>query len=206
MSKKLKYDFELVGDCSNKIMVAIHGWQGNRESMKPLVNSLNEINVGWYFLEAPYETVNGSNKFSWSYEISKGVWEEKEPRFLLNDFFESLFEKYISTNIFVMGFSQGGLICLDYIAFLSQPLGGIFSIAGFSRNPKKQMPRFHICQKNTPFLLAHGKNDEKVPASASLHIYDQLINQGANAELLLYNGKHKIGIECLRKIKKTIQN
>ena len=80
------------------------------------------------------------------------------------------------------------------------------SIAGFSRNPKKQIPRFHICQKNTPFLLAHGKNDEKVPVSASLHIYDQLIDQGANAELLLYNGKHKIGIECLRKIKKIIQN
>ncbi|MEE2858395.1 MAG: prolyl oligopeptidase family serine peptidase [Candidatus Neomarinimicrobiota bacterium] len=206
MSKKLKYDFELVGDFANKIMVAIHGWQGNRESMKPLVNSLNQANVGWYFLEAPYEITNDSNKFSWSYEISKGVWEEEEPRFLLNDFFKSLFDKYTSTNIFVMGFSQGGLICLDYIAFLSQPLGGIFSIAGFSRNPKKQIPRFHICQKNTPFLLAHGKNDEKVPVSASLHIYDQLIDQGANAELLLYNGKHKIGIECLRKIKKIIQN
>ena len=94
MSKKLKYDFELVGDFANKIMVAIHGWQGNRESMKPLVNSLIQVNVGWYFLEAPYEITNDSNKFSWSYEISKGVWEEEEPRFLLNDFFKSLFDKY----------------------------------------------------------------------------------------------------------------
>ncbi len=67
------------------------------------------------------------------------------------------------------------------------------------------MSRFHICQKNTPILLAHGKDDEKVPVSASMNIYDQLIDQGANVELLVYNGKHKIGIECLRKIKKIIQ-
>ena len=36
-------------------------------------------------------------------------------------------------------------------------------------------------------------------------IYKELKKQGAtNIELLLYNGKHKIGLECLRKIKSMI--
>ena len=30
--------------------------------------------------------------------------------------------------------------------------------------------------------------------------------QGANVELLTYNGNHKIGIECIRRIKKIIQS
>ena len=205
MLNKLKYDFELVGDFPNKILVAIHGWQGNCNTMKPLLRSLNMDNIGWYFLEAPYPVNGALDKFSWSYEIEEGIWEENEPRLLLTNFFDYLFNKHVSTDIFVMGFSQGGLICLDFILHLSQPLGGIFSIAGFSRYPKKEMSRFHKGQKNTPILLAHGKDDEQVPVSASMNIHGQLISQGANAELLVYNGKHKIGIECLRKIKKIIQ-
>ena len=136
MLNKLKYDFELVGDFPNKILVAIHGWQGNCNSMKPLLRSLNMDNIGWYFLEAPYPVNGALDKFSWSYEIEEGIWEENEPRLLLTNFFDYLFNKYVSTDIFVMGFSQGGLICLDFILHLSQPLGGIFSIAGFSRYPK----------------------------------------------------------------------
>ena len=51
MLKKLQYDFEVLGNSSKKVMVAIHGWQGNRETMKPLVRSLNMENVGCIFLK-----------------------------------------------------------------------------------------------------------------------------------------------------------
>ena len=105
-----------------------------------------------------------------------------------------------------MGFSQGGLICIDFALFLNQPLGGVFPIAGFSRHPKVEVPRCHPCQKNTPIIIAHGKDDDQVPVRASKNIFRQLKDQGANVELLLYNGKHKIGLQCLQKIKEIIQN
>ena len=105
-----------------------------------------------------------------------------------------------------MGFSQGGLVCLDFALFLDKALGGIFSIAGFLRHPKAEISRYHPCQKNSPILIAHGKDDDKVPVRASETAYRQLKDQGANVELLLYKGKHKIGIECLRRIKKIIQD
>ena len=105
-----------------------------------------------------------------------------------------------------MGFSQGGLICIDFALFLEQPLGGIFSISGFSRNSKKKQMRYNQCQKETPIILSHGKEDDQVPAISSIQIYDELIKQGANVKLVLYKGKHKIGIECIRKIKEIIQN
>ena len=123
---------------------------------------------------------------------------------VLQDFFDELFAKYPSKNIYVIGFSQGGLVCLDFALFLDQPLGGVFPIAGFSRHPKIGIPRYHPCQKNTPIIISHGKDDDKVPVSASEYLYQQLKDQGANVELFLYKGKHKIGIECLRKIKKII--
>ena len=206
MVKKLLYDFLAGEDGSRKAMVAIHGWQGGRKSMRPLTKSININNMDWYFLEAPYPVDGVDGGYSWSYEKSDGVWEEDEPRSLLQDFFDNIFTQYRSKNIYVMGFSQGGLVCLDFALFLDQTLGGIFSISGFLRHPKAAVSRYHSCQKNSPILIAHGKDDDQVPVRASENAYIQLKDQGANVELLLYKGKHKIGIECLRRIKKIIQD
>ena len=206
MSKKLLYDFQASEARSEKVMVAIHGWKGTRNSMRPLIKSMNINNMDWYLLEAPYPVDGLSGGYSWSYEKSEGVWEVEEPMELLQIFFNELFVRYSSKNIYVIGFSQGGLVCFDFALFLDQPLGGVFPIAGFSRHPKVEIPRFHPCQKNTLILISHGEDDDQVSARASENIYHQLKDQGANVQFLLYKGKHKIGIECLRKIKEIIQN
>ena len=204
MAEKLQYDFHQTGNSLDKAIVAIHGWQGDRNSMRPLIKSIKIQNVGWYLLEAPYPVKEG-NGWSWSYEISDGNWEIDEPKRLLNNFFSELFKKYTSKKVYVLGFSQGGLVCLDFVLFLDQPLGGVFPIAGFLRQPKMDIERLHPCQKNTPILIGHGKDDDKVPVKASENAYRLLIKQEANVELLLYNGKHKIGMDYMKKVKKIIQ-
>ena len=205
MKKKLQYDFYKTGNSLDRAIVLIHGWQGNRNSMRPLINSMKIQNAGWYLLEAPFP-VKGCDGWSWTYEISKGMWETDKPRQLLEDFFSKLFNNYRSKNVYVLGFSQGGLVCLDFVLFLDRPLGGVFPIAGFFRKEKMNRERFHPCQKRTPILISHGKDDDQVPVWTSEYVYLQLKNQGANVELLLYRGKHKIGIECLKMIKNMIQN
>ena len=204
MVKKLQYDLHKTGNFLDKAIVFIHGWQGDRNSMKPLIKSMKIQNAGWYLLEAPYPVKEGEG-WSWSYEISDGNWEIDEPKRLLSNFFYELFKKYTSKNVYVLGFSQGGLVCLDFVLFLDQPLGGVFPIAGFLRQPKIDIERFHPCQKNTPILIGHGKDDNKVPVKASENAYRLLIKQEANVELFLYNGKHKIGMDYMKKVKKIIQ-
>lgn len=205
MNTKLQYDLHEIGDASQKAIVAIHGWQGDCNSMYPLIKSMNIKNVGWYLLEAPFPVKNGEG-FSWSYEKSNGQWEIDEPRRLLNDFFGELFKIYDSRKIFVMGFSQGGLVCFDFVLFLHEPLGGVFPIAGFLRQPEYNGKRFHSSQKNTPILIGHGTEDDRVPVESSQNAFNKLLAQGANAELLLYKGKHKIGVEFIRKLKEKIQS
>jgi phospholipase/carboxylesterase len=204
MITKLQYDFHQTGNSVDKVIVAIHGWQGNRNSMRPLIKSMKIQNAGWYLLEAPY-TVNEGDGWSWSYEISDGNWEIDEPKRLLNKFFSELFKKYKSKNVYVLGFSQGGLVCFDFILYLDQPLGGVFPICGFLRQPKLDIERFHPNQKNTPILIGHGKDDDKVPVKASENAYHFLKKQKANVELHLYNGKHKIGMDYMKKVKEIIQ-
>ena len=204
MEKKLQYDFYQTGNSIDKAIVAIHGWQGDRNSMRPLIKSIKIQNSGWYLLEAPYPVKEGDG-WSWSYEISDGNWEIDEPKRLLNNFFSELFQKYTSRNIYVLGFSQGGLVCFDFILHLNHPLGGVFPICGFLRQPKIDIERFHPCQKNTPILIGHGKDDDKVPVKASENAYRLLKKQEANVELFLYNGKHKIGMGYMKKVREIIQ-
>ena len=187
-----------------KVIVAIHGWEGDRNSMQPIMKLMKIYNAGWYLLEAPY-TLNGGNGRSWSYQLSDGVWEVEEPKGLLRSFFTEIFEKYPSRKIHVLGFSQGAMVCLDFVLFLNHPLGGVFPICGFLRHPDKKQGRFHTCQKETPILIGHGKDDDKVPVKASENAYHLLIKQEANVELLLYNGKHKIGMDYMKKVEKIIQ-
>jgi len=204
MVTELQYDFHKRGSSVDKVIVAIHGWQGSRDSLRPLIKSMKIQNSRWYLLEAPYPVKEGEG-WSWSYEISDGNWEIDEPKRLLSQFFSELFIKYKSDNIYVIGFSQGGLVCLDFVLFLDQPLGGIFSICGFLRRPKIEMERFHPCQKDTPILIGHGKDDDKVPVEASENAHKLLKEQGANVKLLLYNGKHKIGMDYMKKMGEMIQ-
>jgi predicted esterase len=73
------------------------------------------------------------------------------------------------------------------------------------RQPKVEIERFHPSQKDTPILIGHGKDDDKVPVKASENAYRLLKKQKANVELLLYNGKHKIGMEYMKKVREIIQ-
>ena len=170
MAQKLQYDFHQIGNSLDKAIVAIHGWQGDRNSMRPLIKSMKIQNSEWYFLEAPF-AVKGCDGWSWTYEISKGKWEINEPKRLLDNFFSELFQKYTSKNVYVLGFSQGGLVCFDFVLYLNQSLGGVFPICGFLRQPKVEIDRFHPSQKNTPILIGHGKDDDKVPVNASENAY-----------------------------------
>ena len=204
MLEELQYDYHNTGRSVDKVIVAIHGWQGGRNSMQPLMKTIKIRNAGWYLLEAPYLVKEGSG-WSWSYQDPDGKWEVDEPKRLLSSFFSELFKKYTSENIYVLGFSQGGMICLDFVLFLDHPLGGIFPICGFLRQPEKEVGRYHPCQKNTPVLIGHGRDDDKVPMKASENAYRILKKQGANVELFLYNGKHKIGMEYMKKVSELIQ-
>ena len=205
MERKLKYICKIPEGSPYKALVAIHGWKGNLNSMVPLMRSLNFTDTAYFFPQAPYKVNGKPNEYSWSYQKPEGYWEVDEPTKLLREFFSELFAKFDSENVFVMGFSQGGLVCLDMVLHLEQPLGGVFPIAGFLRDPEIIRDRCHPNQLSTPVVISHGKADDRVPVENSKKAYQFLEAQGANVELLLYNGKHKIGIECIRRMKEIIK-
>ena len=183
---------------TNYAIIMIHGYGGNKDSLKPLLNILSfKEDISFYFVQAPYQM--NKNSYSWSYEIEPNVWERDEPKKILDNFFNDvIFQKYKSKNIFLLGFSQGGFICFEYGLNLDSQIGGIFPIAGFT----EKMPNIHSSQIDTPVIIGHGINDEIINISSSENAFNYYakIKKMNNVELVTYKGGHKIGLRYLKRV------
>jgi len=173
------------------------------ESFIPLTKNKLFKGYDWILPEAPYSVDQIDDSKSWSYQNDSGEWEINEPKILLMNFFEEIvFKKYKSKNVYVIGFSQGALVCYEYICRINKELGGIFPIAGFIRNKEKILSEV---QKNTPIIIGHGEHDEIVTIDRSIEAYNLLKNEKANVKLYKYAGKHTFTKEIIEIIHKTIQ-
>ena len=113
-----------------KALIAMHGWKGNRSSMKPIAKAFNIEKIQWIFLEAPYTF--SKNKFSWFDGNDEVGWKYQESFDLLSDTIVKLNENgFSNSNIFLLGFSQGACLIMEYMIRQQFSLGGIIPIAGF---------------------------------------------------------------------------
>ena len=199
--KKIDYTY-IKSNNSKKAIVAFHGWQGNKDSFLPLVKYELFNDYNWYLVQGPYLVDNNTNRRTWSYEVEPGKWAFKEPKKLINDlFYNEIFKKFDSKNVYVIGFSLGALVCYEIICNLNQPLGAIFPISGFVTKDIV----LNQAQKETPIIIGHGTNDQIVLFERSKEAYDVLNQQNANVKLIKYDCQHNIPIKMLTKISQTIK-
>ena len=126
---------------------------------------------------------------------------------MLLEFFNSqIFSKFNSKDVFLFGFSQGGLVCYEMIKLLDKPLGGVFPIGGFMSGVKKNIIRVHPNQSSTPIVIGHGDQDEVISVEESKVAHKLISKENSNVSLDIYKGGHKIGLSYIRKIKKLIES
>ena len=202
-TKKLDFDF-IESNKTKKVIIALHGWQGNKDSFLPLVKNSLFNEYSWFLLQGPYRVDNDPNRRTWSYELESNNWAYEEPKEIIYNFFQNeVFKKFESKNIYVIGFSLGALVCYEYICSMNNPLGGIFPISGFMKNNDINLNPNQI---KTPIIIGHGKNDTVVPLEKSMEAYEVLKRKKANVELVTYDAQHNIPIKMLTIISKTIKN
>ena len=143
MLKDKKLEYRVIGGIENSdiCLVFIHGWGGDKDSFERVAESFNIKNSVWFMPQGPYP-LDKKDSYSWTYEISPGKFERDEPIKMLIDFFNNqIFSKFNSRDVYLFGFSQGGLVCYEMIKLLDKPLGGVFPIGGFMSGVKKDINR-----------------------------------------------------------------
>ena len=176
-------------------IIALHGWKGNRSSMEHVANALNIKYAQWTFIQGPYAV--GDNKYSWFERNEKEGWKYQESFDILHktilDINKNGFPK---SKIFLLGFSQGACLAMEFIIRQKFSLGGIIPIAGFIGEKDKFKSGMVDGSQNTPVLLIHGSKDEMVLPFESKIALKLLSDAGFEVKLETPSVGHKIPLQA----------
>ena len=184
-------------------IIAIHGWKGNRSSMEHVANALNMKYAHWTFIQGPY--VVSDNEYSWFDGNEKEGWRYQESFDLLHHAILNLNKSgFPNSKIFLLGFSQGACLAMEFIIRQKFSLGSIIPIAGFIGKKDRFKSDLADGTSDTPVLLIHGSRDEMVLPAESEIAFELFSDAGFKVQLQTPPVGHKIPLQTKDIIEKFI--
>ena len=181
----------------------MHGWKGNRSSMEHVANALNMKYAQWTFIQGPYAV--SDNEYSWFDGNEKEGWRYQESFDLLHHAILNLNKSgFPNSKIFLLGFSQGACLAMEFIIRQEFSLGGIIPIAGFIGKIDRFKNDIVNGAQDTPVLLIHGSRDEMVLPAESKIAFELFSDAGFKVQLQTPPVGHKIPLQTKDIIEKFI--
>lgn len=178
-----------------KVVIAIHGWTGDVSSMEPVARSLRLPDTKWVFPQAPYKS--DKSGYTWFDGNDETGWKYKDSFKIISSLIQDLIDQGFKYNeIFLLGFSQGACLTMEWIIRQPFSIGGIIPIAGFIKYKDRFKIDANLENKETPVLLIHGDKDEIIHPEESekaLKLFDEL---GYSVNFNLVSAGHKIPLKA----------
>ena len=208
-------------DNPSKLMVMLHGYGDNAANFMHLAHPIDQEDWGMHYisLNAPSIIPGNMMGYQWFDLYPGGVYiseagpkeyelinQEIELSTLklgetINFYLEQL--KLKTTDCFLMGFSQGGIITFEYARRMVTKLGGIAIISG--RIIKKN-ENTNISLQETPIFISHGNEDDVLPVSNFKDSVDYLTSNKYEFESHLIDGDtHTISPNTINLFQKFIK-
>ena len=208
-------------DNPSKLMVMLHGYGDNAANFMHLAQPIDEDNWGMHYvsLNAPSIIQGNMMGYQWFDLYPGGVYisdagpkeyelvnQEIELSVLklnetINFYLEQL--KLKTTDCFVIGFSQGGIITFEYARRMVTRLGGIAIMSGRIIK-KNEQPNIYL--QDTPIFISHGSQDDVLPVSNFNESIEYLKNNNYKFESHLMEGDtHTISPNTINLFQKFIK-
>ena len=204
MSFKLVTRTYASSDTPDKAIIAIHGWKGDEYVFEQVAKLIKLENSEWFFPRAPYKADSGEGN-SWFGGNDETGWKFDKTFDGMNDLINKIQKRgYSSSKIFLIGFSQGACLAIDFALRLPFSIGGIVAIAGFIKFKERFVEEVSKESCDTPILLMHGNQDNIIPIKAGKTAYNILHERGYPIYFESYNAKHKIPLKKMSLINEFI--
>jgi len=191
-------------DTTDKAIIALHGWKGDEYVFEQVAKLIKLENSEWFFPRAPYKADSGEGN-SWFGGNDETGWEFDKTFDGMNDLINKIQKRgYSSSKIFLIGFSQGACLAIDFALRLPFSIGGIVAIAGFIKFKERFLEEASNESGDTPILLMHGNQDDIIPITAGKTAYNILHERGYPIYFESYNAKHKIPLKKMSLINEFI--
>ena len=188
---------------NKRVIIAIHGWTGNVNSLKPLSKQWRFPKTTWIFIEGPYKAK--SKGFSWFKGNDQDGWEYEKSFDILNHTIQNLIEDgHQHKHIYMLGFSQGACLAMEFMIRQKFSIGGIIPISGFIKNKSYFKESKNILSKGTQILLLHGEKDNIVNAKESRIAFKIFVDLGYKTDIHVFKGGHKIPLKAKKLIQEKI--
>lgn len=188
----------------SKWMVVMHGLGDSLNSYIDLCSEINVTGLNYLLVNAPFSHYFG---YSW-YDLPPAgkpynrleIAREKLSGLIkeMNDF------GIPSKDIFLMGFSQGGLMALDQFTSQKHLFAGIVALSPRVRI-RDDWEKFQIEGKfNTPVFMAHGYYDEQIPYQETFEASNALKENGFDIKFNAYEMGHEIDTDEIRDLREWL--
>jgi phospholipase/carboxylesterase len=188
---------------SNQVLILLHGRGDSAEGLLWAQESLAIDSLNFLLLTAPNPYYDG---FSW-YDLPPnqlpGIRESR--KLLTQVFTETERNGYAPENTFLLGFSQGCLMTLEFGARHPRPLAGYIGISGYCYDPEAILREMSPDVNHGGWLITHGTDDELLPVETTRRQMETLNNAGFKIDYREYKKSHTIDLRReLREIREWI--
>ncbi len=184
-----------------KLLVLIHGWTGDENSMWVFAQQLPET-YSYLSPRAPYPAPEGG--FTWR-KMDHGQWGKPATSDLMPALEElvklidswTTNQKVKATKMDLIGFSQGAAMACLMAAKYPQLVGKVAALSGFlPENSIELLAGKSLRGKR--FFVSHGKQDEMVPVERAHEAVAALKEAGAEVTYCETDGGHKVSKDCMQ--------
>ena len=177
------------------VLIALHGWTGNISSMEPVANAWGIDDVKWILVQAPYIATDGG--FTWFDGNEDIGWKYQDSFDILSKLISELNDQGFPNHaIYILGFSQGACLSMEFMIRQTFSLGGIIPIAGFIRYKKRFKQDVLNESRNTRVLLLHGDKDEVILPEQSQMSFELFKDSGFETQLHILAARHKVPLQA----------
>lgn len=193
------YRLRPAGMVPARVLVMLHGWTGNEDSMWLFTHGLPQ-QYAILLPRAPHAAPEGG--YTWR-QVQPGRWglpglEDLRPsaeavvEFLDN---WSAFSGVEVSTFDVAGFSQGAAMAYALALLFPRRVGRVAALSGFL--PTGSEVRLAALEGKHVFI-SHGRTDELIPVEQARLAGRSLEQAGAHVSYCETDGGHKVGKECLK--------
>ena len=190
-------------DSPRKAVIAIHGWTGDVSSMEPVAKSLRLPDTKWVFPQAPYKS--DKSGYTWFDGNDETGWKYKDSFITIHSLIQDLVDQgFKHDEIFLLGFSQGACLAMEWMIRQPFSIGGVIPIAGFIKYKDRFKIDATLESKGTQILLIHGDKDEIIHPEESEKALKLFQSLGYNVNLHILSAGHKIPLNANNLIQQFI--
>lgn len=189
------------------VLIMLHGYGSNESDLFDIAKGVDERFIT-FSLRAPYE-VKGQGycwfnldflpekKFKYNYS------EVKKSASRILDFINQACRAYKadSTQVFIMGYSQGAMLSYEMAFAYPDKIKGIAALSGFILPETKQIKSNPTKLANVNFFMAHGQMDQVVDIKDAESTFKFIQSKKLKVEYKTYSMPHAINGQELNDIK-----